>query len=253
MDLGLALAALGGGFAAGTMNAVVGAGSLVSFPALLAAGVPALTANVTNTVGLLPGSLAAVHGYRAELAGRRSTLVRLSTAAAIGGLTGGVLLLAFPSSTFEAVVPILLVLAGVLTAVQPQVSRRVAARTSVSRHGGPALFLAVGLTAVYGGYFGAAQGVILLAILGALLEPDVQRANAIKNLLALVANGVAALLFIFRADVDWAVAAYVAAGSIVGGTLGVRLARRLPAAAFRWFVVLVAGTAALVIVVREAT
>ena len=114
------------------------------------------------------------------------------------------------------------------------------------------LFLAVGLTAVYGGYFGAAQGVILLAILGALLEPDVQRANAIKNLLALVANGVAALLFVFRADVDWAVAAYVAAGSIVGGTLGVRLARRLPPVAFRWFVVLVAVTAALVIVVREA-
>jgi uncharacterized protein len=247
----LALAAVAGGFAAGTMNAVVGAGSLVSFPALLAAGVPALTANVSNTIGLVPGSLSAVHGYRAELAGRLPTLVRLSIASAIGGLTGGLLLLGFPSSTFEAVVPVLLVLAGVLTAVQPRVSERIAARTGVSPHGGPVLVGGVTLTAVYGGYFGAAQGVILLALLGALLDTDVQRANAVKNLLALIVNLVAGVLFALRADVDWAVAALVALGSVSGGLIGVRVARRLPPTAFRWFVVIVAGTAAVVIVVRQ--
>jgi uncharacterized membrane protein YfcA len=247
----LALAAIAGGFTAGTMNAVVGAGSLVSFPALLAAGVPALTANVSNTIGLLPGTLSAVHGYRDELAGRRATLVRLSIACAFGGLAGGLLLLAFPSSTFEAVVPVLLVLAGVLTALQPAVSRRIAARASVSPHGGPLLIGAVTLTAVYGGYFGAAQGVILLALLGALLDSDVQRANAVKNVLALVVNLVAGVLFALRADVDWGVAALVAVGSVAGGTIGVRVARRLPPVAFRWFVVIVAGTAAVVIVVRQ--
>jgi uncharacterized protein len=247
----LAFAAIAGGFAAGTMNAVVGAGSLVSFPALLAAGIPALTANVSNTIGLLPGTLSAVFGYRSELSGRRPTLIRLSIAAGLGGLLGGLLLLAFPSSTFEAVVPILLVLAGVLTAIQPQVSRRIAARSTVSPHGGPLLFGAVALTAVYGGYFGAAQGVILLALLGALLDSDVQRANAVKNLLALVVNLTAGLLFALRADVNWAVVGLVAVGSVAGGTFGVGVARRLPPAAFRWFVVIVAGTAAVVIVVRQ--
>jgi uncharacterized membrane protein YfcA len=249
----LAFAAIAGGFAAGTMNAVVGAGSLVSFPALLAAGVPPLTANVTNTIGLLPGAVSAVHGYRDELRGRRASLLPLCVAGGIGGLLGGLLLLAFPSSTFEAVVPFLLVLAGVLTAIQPRVSRMVAARPSVSPHGGPFLLAAVGLTAVYGGYFGAAQGVILLALLGAFLESDVQRANAAKNLIALVVNVVSGILFALRADVDWAVAALVAIGAVVGGTLGVRLARRLPPAAFRWFVVVVAVTAAVAITVREVT
>jgi uncharacterized membrane protein YfcA len=251
VHLALAFAAVAGGFAAGTMNAVVGAGSLVSFPALLVAGVPALTANVSNTIGLLPGAVSAVYGYRDELTGRRSTLIRLCAAGGVGGLTGGLLLLAFPSSTFEAVVPVLLVLAGILTALQPQVSRRIAARSTVSPHGGPLLLGAVALTAVYGGYFGAAQGVILLALLGALLDSDVQRANAVKNLVALVVNVVAGVLFALRADVDWAVVGLIAVGSVAGGTLGVKVARRLPPVAFRWFVVLVAGTAAVVIVVRQ--
>ncbi|HTY71379.1 MAG TPA: sulfite exporter TauE/SafE family protein [Actinomycetes bacterium] len=251
MNVGLVIAAVGGGFAAGTMNAVVGAGSLVSFPALLAAGVPALTANVSNTIGLLPGSLSAVHGYRRELAGRRHTLVRLCVAGGLGGLTGGLLLLAFPSSTFEAVVPFLLVLAGILTALQPTVSRRLAEHPSASPHGGPLLLVLVGLTGVYGGYFGAAQGVILLALLGVFLESDVQRANAVKNLVALVVNVVAGILFALRADVDWGVAALLALGALAGGTTGVRVARRLPPAAFRWFVVLVAITAAVAISVKE--
>jgi uncharacterized protein len=240
----LAFAAIAGGFAAGTMNAVVGAGSLVSFPALLAAGVPPLTANVTNTVGLLPGALSAVHGYRAELTGRRATLVPLCVAGGIGGLVGGLLLLAFPSSTFEAVVPFLLVLAGLLTAVQPQVSRWVAGRRSVSPHGGPFLLGAVGLTAVYGGYFGAAQGIMLLAILGAALAQDLQRTNGLKNVLAGLVNGVAGLIFIFAAHVAWAPAAIIAAGSIAGAQLGARYGRRLPAGALRALIVAV-GLAAI--------
>ena len=187
----------GGGIAAGTMNAVVGAGSLVSFPALLAIGVPAVTANVTNTVGLLPGSARSGRRLSAPsspVVGRRC--VRLSIAAAIGGLAGGVLLLASrPRRSRRSCRCSWCSLAS---------SRRCSPRCPAgwplappcSRHGGPVLFLAVGLTAVYGGYFGAAQGVILLALLGSLLEPDVQQANAIKNVLALVTNGVAALLFI---------------------------------------------------------
>lgn len=251
MHLALALAAIGGGFAAGTMNAVVGAGSLVSFPALLAAGVPALTANVSNTIGLLPGTVTAVHGYRAELAGRRDVLLRLLVAGGIGGLIGGLLLLAFPSSTFEAVVPVLLVLAGALTAFQPQLTRWLAARPQIETRGGAILAGAVMATGVYGGYFGAAQGVILLALLLALLDSDVQRANAIKNAIALVVNLVAGVLFAVRADVNWAVVGLIAIGSIGGGTVGVRVARKLPPLAFRWFVLVVAATAAIVIVIHE--
>jgi hypothetical protein len=251
VHLALALAAIGGGFAAGTMNAVVGAGSLVSFPALLAVGVPALTANVSNTIGLLPGTVTAVHGYRAELVGRRDVLIRLLIAGGIGGLAGGLLLLAFPSSTFEAVVPVLLILAGVLTALQPQLSRWLVSRPHIETRGSAILAGAVMATGVYGGYFGAAQGVILLALLLALLDSDVQRANAMKNVIALVINLVAGILFAVRADVNWAVAGLVAVGSIIGGTVGVRIARKLPPVAFRWFVLIVAATAATVIVIHE--
>ena len=247
-DLAVALTA---GLVAGTMNAVVGAGSLVSFPLLLTLGLPPVTANATNTVGLLPGTAGAVTGYRRELVGRRDVLVKLGAAAAIGGVVGAALLLLLPAASFERLVPLLLLLAAGLTAVQPQVNSWLERRGGHHRAWG-LLVVGVGLTAVYGGYFGAAQGVILLALIGALYEPDVQEANALKNALALVANAVAAILFMVTGNVDWAVAGVVALGSVVGGVLGVRLARRLPPAAFRAFAVAVAVVAAVVIAVRAA-
>ncbi len=252
MDLSDVAVALTGGLIAGTMNSVVGAGSLVSFPLLLAIGVPPVTANASNTVGLLPGTMGAVAGYRRELNARRPVLYRLGAVAAVGGIVGASLLLLLPASSFERAVPILLVLSAVLTAVQPRVNAWLERRGAHQRAWG-LLLVGVGLTGIYGGYFGAAQGVILLALIGALYEPDVQEANALKNALALVANFVAAVIFIATGHVDWSVALAVAGGSVVGGVLGVRLARRLPPAAFRWFAVVVAVVAAVVIAVKTAT
>lgn len=248
-DLAVALA---GGLVAGAMNAVVGAGSMVSFPLLLTTGLPAVTANATNTVGLLPGTLSAVGGYRRELAQRRWELVRLAPVAAVGGAVGALLLLRLPAESFERIVPLLLVLAALLTAIQPRVNAWLASHSGNRRAWG-LLLVGVGLTAVYGGYFGAAQGVILLALIGALYEPDVQEANAIKNALALVANLVSGVLLAASGKVDWAIAAAVAVGSLAGGTAGVRLARRLPPVAFRWFAIVVAVVAAVVIAVRTAS
>ncbi len=249
LDLILALTA---GLVAGTMNAVVGAGSLVSFPLLLAVGLPPVTANATNTVGLLPGTLGAVAGYRRELVGRGPVLLRLGAVAAVGAVVGASLLLVLPAESFERLVPVLLLLAAVLTALQTRVNGWLERRGAHQSAFG-LLVLGVGLTAIYGGYFGAAQGVILLALIGALYEPDVQRANALKNAIALVVSVVASLLFIATGNVDWPVALVVAVGSLVGGLAGVRLARRLPPVAFRAFAIVVAVVAALVIAVRTAT
>jgi uncharacterized membrane protein YfcA len=248
-DLAVALL---GGLVAGTMNAVVGAGSMVSFPLLLTTGLPPVTANATNTVGLLPGTLSAVAGYRRELAGRRWELVRLGAVAALGGAAGALLLLLLPAESFEAVVPFLLLLAAALTAVQPRVNRWLATHGGHHRAWG-LLVVGVGLTAVYGGYFGAAQGVILLALIGALYEPDIQEANALKNAIALVANVVSGVLLAASGKVDWAIAAAVAVGALMGGLGGVRLARRLPPAAFRWFAIVVAVVAAVAIAVDTAS
>ncbi len=249
MDLSDVAVALTGGLIAGTMNSVVGAGSLVSFPLLLAIGIPPVTANASNTVGLLPGSLGAVGGYRQELLARRPVLYRLGAVAAVGGIIGASLLLVLPAESFERAVPLLLLLAAALTAVQPRVNAWLERRGG-HRRAWWLLVLGVGLTGIYGGYFGAAQGVILLALIGALYEPDVQEANALKNALALVANFVAAVLFIATGHVDWAVALSVGGGSVIGGVLGVRVARRLPPAAFRWFAVVVAVVAAVVIAIK---
>lgn len=242
-DLAVALV---GGLVAGAMNAVVGAGSMVSFPLLLTTGLPPVTANATNTVGLLPGTISAVTGYRQELAARRWEMMRLAPVAAAGGVAGALLLLLLPATSFETVVPFLLLLAAVLTAVQPRLNRWLVTHAGQRRAWG-LLVVGVGLTAVYGGYFGAAQGVILLALIGALYEPDVQEANALKNAIALVANLVSGILLAASGKVDWAIALVVAVGALVGGVSGVRLARRLPPEAFRWFAIVVAVVAAVAI------
>lgn len=238
------LAILGAGIVAGAMNAVVGAGTLVTFPTLLALGYPAVTANVSNTVGLIPASAAGAYGYRRELAGRWRLVGRLAVLAATGGLLGGVLLLVLPARAFAVAVPVLLAAAGVLTAVQPRVTAALAARGPRPAHGGAALSLGVAATGVYGGYFGAAQGVILLALLGTLLGTSMQQANGVKNVLAGVANLVSAALFAAVAPVDWTVAALIGLGSTAGGIVGARYGRGLPSGVLRGLIVAVAFAAA---------
>lgn len=235
--------------AAGALNAVVGAGTLITFPTLLALGVPPVVANVSNTVGLVPGSAAAAYGFRHTLAGRGRVLGRLVGASTVGGITGGALLLVLPDRSFELIVPALLIGAGALAAVQPRVAAWVASRREVNgtiayTDGSPLLFLGVAASGVYGGYFGAAQGVILLGLLGVALGGPMNDLNGIKNVLAGLANLVSAVLFVLVADVDWAVAAVVAAGAILGGGLGGRYGRRLPSRALRALVVVVAVIAA---------
>jgi uncharacterized membrane protein YfcA len=238
------------GLAAGTINTVVGSGTLITFPTLLAVGIPPVTANVSNTLGLVPGSLSGAIGYRRELAGQRPRLLRLGTASVLGGITGALLLLVLPEEAFQAVVPVLIALGCLLVVFQPMISRRVAARAEsrgVERpeHGAVWVWVLVYLTGVYGGYFGAAQGVLLMAILGVGLTETMQRNNATKNVLALLVNLVAAVVFVFVAHIDYRVAALIAVGSVIGGQIGATVGRRLPSWALRGFIVLV-GVAALV-------
>lgn len=228
------------GLAAGAINTIVGSGSLITFPTLLALGLPPVTANVTNTVGLVPGSVSGAIGYRRELRGQLPRVLRLSIAGGLGGIAGAVLLLALPSTTFEKVIPFLILVAVGLTLVQPRLAARVAASSrGGGRPEGPALLAAVFATGVYGGYFGAAQGVIFLAFMGAFLADDLQRLNAVKNVVAAVVNGLAALVFIATTSVRWSVALVEAAGAIVGGQLGASVGRKLSPKLLRGVIVVV--------------
>ena len=250
MSPGEALLVVLAGVAAGTINTVVGSGTLITFPTLLAFGVPPVTANVSNTVGLVPGSVSGVLGYRRELAGQRSRVLRLGSASLLGGIVGALLLLWLPSSAFDAIVPVLIALGVVLVLLGPRISRSVAARAEarggIPDHGVWWVWPAVALTGVYGGYFGAAQGVLLMAVLGIGVADSMQRHTATKNVLALVVNAVAAVVFIAVADVDWTVAGLIAAGSVVGGQLGATVGRRLPPPLLRG-VIAVVGVTALVL------
>lgn len=241
------------GLAAGTINTVVGSGTLISFPTLLALGVPPVTANVSNGIGLVPGSVSGAIGYRRELRGQRRRAMRLVPASAVGAVAGAVLLLVLPASAFSAIVPVLIGLGCVLVVLGPRISaavaRRHAERGGLSEDGAWWTRPLVALTGVYGGYFGAAQGIILLAVMGIGIDDELQRLNALKNVLAAVANGVSGLVFIAVADVDWLVVLLIAIGSAVGGQVGSTVGRRLPASALRVLVVGV-GVAALVAFLR---
>jgi uncharacterized membrane protein YfcA len=247
MSVGEALAIAGAGLAAGTINVVVGSGTLITFPVLLAFGYAPVTANVSNTVGLVPGSVSGAVGYRLELAGQARRARRLGVVSVAGGISGAVLLLALPSSAFKAIVPVFIVGALALTLAQPRLNRWLAVRRVDLRgeHMHLLTMAAVYVVGVYGGYFGAAQGILLLAILGVTLAQDLQRTNALKNVLAALVNGVAAIYFIFAADVRWAPAAIIAGASIIGGQLGARYGRRLPPQGLRALIVVV-GIAAIV-------
>ncbi|MDP8936186.1 MAG: sulfite exporter TauE/SafE family protein [Actinomycetota bacterium] len=233
------------GMAAGTINTIVGSGSLITFPTLLALGYSPVVANVSNTVGLLPGSVSGAIGYRRELHGQRERVVALSTASVAGGLTGAVLLLLLPSSVFRGLLPVLILGACVLVALQPRLALRAAAGSSRrGAHGGPPLLLGVYATGVYGGYFGAAYGVITLALLGIFVDDSLQRLNGAKNVLGGLVNGMAALVFATVADVAWDAAGLLAVGAVVGGQIGAGVGRRIPAAVLRAVIVTVGLVAA---------
>lgn len=236
----------GAGLVAGAVNTVAGAGSLLTFPALLAAGLPPLSANVTNCLGLVPGSLSGAYGLRAELAGERPRLVRLSLWAAAGSLVGAVLLLTLPDSAFDRLVPLLVGLAGALVLAQPLVVRLT--RREEGGPASPATGPAVGAVAVYSGYFGAAQGVLLIGVLGALAPQPLRRVNAVKNVVAVTANTVAGVVYAVVAPVDWLAVLVLAVGSACGGPVGAVLARRVPPGPLRLGIAAVA----LVVAVRLA-
>jgi uncharacterized membrane protein YfcA len=239
MSAQAALAIFTAGLAAGTVNVIVGSGSLITFPTLLALGYSPVLANVSNTVGLVPGSVSATVAYRRELRGQRARLVQLGSASLVGGLTGAVLLLALPHSVFKAAVPVLIGLAVLLMAIQPTISARLERRGPRHVHGGAALVAGVFLAGIYGGYFGAAQGVILIALLAVFIDDELQRLNGTKNALALTVNAVSGLFFALTTHIAWSVAALIAAGSIIGGQVGGRYGRRIPSPVLRWVIVTV--------------
>jgi uncharacterized membrane protein YfcA len=285
VDVLHALAIFAVGLAAGTINTVVGSGTLITFPTLLALGYPAVLANVSNNVGLVPGTFSGAYGYRSELGGQRQRIIRLGTASLGGGLVGAVLLLTLPAGAFQTIVPVLIGVAMVMVVFQPRLSKWVAARqrehgaaaagppplvaadgttatpaggtgaaVSVAaaadadtavQAGGPVVFVLVFLSGVYGGYFGAAQGVLLLGIMGVAFTDRLQRINAAKNIFAGLVNGIAAVVFIVATHVDWGVAGLIAGGAVIGGQVGARIGKKLPPWGLRLLIVCV-GTAALV-------
>jgi uncharacterized protein len=243
MTLPHALGIFGAGIVAGTINTVVGSGTLFTFPVLLAFGYAPVTANVSNTVGLVPGSVAGAIGYRAELRGQRRRATPLAIASFLGGIVGAVLLLSLPPSAFKAIVPGFIAIALVLIVLQPRLSRALAARRGEPRRRdrvGPVGTAATFASGIYGGYFGAAQGILMLAILGLSLEgEDLQRINALKVVLTGLVNLVAGVVFVFVAHVSWLAALLIAIGATIGGVLGARYGRRLPPAALRAVIVVV--------------
>jgi uncharacterized membrane protein YfcA len=237
----------GAGFGAGVVNAVAGGGSLITFPALLAVGYPSITANITNSIAVLPGYVGGSLAYRRELAGQSGRIRRLAGTCAVGSATGAALLLIGPASLFEAIAPWLILLACALLAGQPRIAAaargRARAPSPLVLHG--ALFAAT----VYGGYFGAGTGILLLAILGVFVDDDLQRLNALKGLLALLIAVVSAIGFVVFGPIAWDAAAIVGATSMLGGTVGVSTARRLPARVLRALVIAYGVTVALVLLV----
>ena len=233
------------GLWAGTINTVVGSGTLVTFPVLVTLGYPPLTATTSNAIGLIPGTVAGSIGYRRELAGQRSRVLRLAIASVTGALCGSALLLILPEKAFETIVPVLIAFALVLVILQPKLSSWLDARGERPEHGGALMFVLVFLLGIYGGYFTAAQGVMLMAVFGLLLSQSMQRNNALKNVLSAVVNTVAGVIYAFLAPISWPVVALLAVSSTLGGFLGAAIGRRLSPRLLRAIIVLI-GLAAIV-------
>ena len=245
MDPLEAVAILVAGIAAGTINTIVGSGTLITFPVLIALGYPPLIANVSNNLGLVPGSITGAYGYRRELAGQRERTLQLGACSVAGAVAGATLLLVLPASAFDAIVPALIAIALVLVVAQPRLNRILADHRHPEGHHNNAVRGLVVSSGVYGGYFGAGQGILLLGILGVAVDETLQRLNALKNVLTGLVNLTAGVIFIFAAEVDWAVVGLIAAGSMVGGVLGARYGRRLSPTALR-VVIVVVGTVAII-------
>ncbi|MGB3187085.1 MAG: sulfite exporter TauE/SafE family protein [Ornithinimicrobium sp.] len=265
------------GLAAGTINTIVGSGTLVTFPTLLFFGYAPVAANVSNSLGLVAGGVSGAWGYRHEMLGLRSTLVRLIPASLAGGIAGALLLLVLPESAFETIVPVLIALALVLVVTGPRLNRWAAARraggtaeattlsaeatsTFAAGEGTSATALELGhwiallagvfFAGVYGGYFGAAQGVLLVGLLGVLLPLRLQQINGMKNVLSLFVNLIAALVFLVvqPEQIIWPVVALIAGGSLLGGVLGARIGRRMTPWLLRGVIVTI-GIIAIVVLV----
>jgi uncharacterized membrane protein YfcA len=233
---------LGVGILAGVVSTVVSLASIVSYPALLALGIPPLSANVTNTVALLFTAIGATAGSQQELAGQRRRILRFGTLTALGGATGAALLLLTPADAFEVVAPFLVGGASLVLLVQPRITGAVA--RIGGEHSVP-LRIAVFAVAIYTGYFGAAGGILTLALLSAMIELPLVRVNAVKNVVGGLSNGVAALGFALFGPVRWAAVLPLAAGFMTGGWIGPSLVRRLPGHVLR-VVVVVCGVAVAV-------
>lgn len=247
-----ALAILLAGMAAGTINTIVGSGTLITFPVLLFFGFPPITANVSNTVGLVAGGVTGVHGYRHELHGAAPTLRRLVPMSFVGAVIGAALLFVLPPSAFNAIVPVLILLGVALVLVGPRLQAMAAGRHTereVAWHQ-PVMMGGVLFAGVYGGYFGAAQGVLLMGLMSALSSETLQRLNGYKNVLGTVVNAVAALTFMLLAwhRISWTAAGLIAVGALAGGWIGSTVGRRLPPVALRGFIVVI-GVVAIVKIV----
>ncbi len=233
------------GLWAGLINAVVGSGTLVTFPVLVALGYPPVTATTSNAIGLITGSITGAVGYRSELEGQGRRLARYAVASFLGAIVGAVLLLKLPADAFETIVPVLVGISVILVLVQPLLSRRLSNRTVVDRTASPLLYVLIFLVGIYGGYFTAAQGIMLVGVMGLLVADPLQRLNAFKNALAAVVNVVAGVIYAFVAPVSWPVVAVLAVSSTVGGLLGATVGKRLSPRVLRGVIVVI-GVAAVV-------
>lgn len=241
---------------AGGINVIVGSGTLVTFPTLLLFGYPPLVANVSNNLGMVAGGVSGIYGYRDELRPNKSVLKRLSPASIAGALAGALLLLVLPADSFKAIVPVLIAIGLLMVVTGPSLQRRAARKNAELGHDGPpvqsarsGVLLTIGIfiLGVYGGYFGAGQGILLVGLMSMILAEGIQRITAIKNVLATLANAVAALTFILIAWhlIDWTAVALIGSGAFVGGYLGARIGRRLPAPVLRSIIVVI-GIVAMV-------
>lgn len=242
------------GFGGGAINAAAGGGTLIAFPALLAAGVPAVTANITSSVGLLSGPIGASWAYRAELRGQRQRAIAGGLMAILGASVGAILLLLTPGEGFRTFVPYLILAAVALLLAGPRVQAMLRARGRESHPDAPlspATLAVIAVTTIYGGYFGAGLSVMLLAILGIALHDDLQRVNALKGVLGGLSAAASVVVFIIGGHVDWGYALVVAIGAYLGGTFGVKVARKLPPHVLRGAVALAGTTVAIILIVRR--